>query len=208
MRVKLIIFDGEGILYSWKKAMKVFVKEYDKFLRRFGTSLEEQERLWFQLYPKISSGKVTLREANKRIYRKLGIPASKVDEWLKRDKEITLRHVKLMRNVKKTLLKIKERGIKVAILSDTAHPLRWRLALFKKFGLERGKHYDKLFLSNQIGYEKPHPRAYLSVLNHFKAKPEETIFVGHDEEEIKGAKRLGIKTLNFSSLKNLLNKNC
>jgi putative hydrolase of the HAD superfamily len=199
--IKLIISNGEGILYTGKKAKEIFEKEYDKFLKNFGVSFKEQEKLWLKLYPKISSGKISLREANKIVYKKLGIPVSKVDEWLRKDKEINLKHIKLLKGVKKTLLKIKSKGIKIAILSDTVHPLRWRLELFKKLGLKKGKHYDKLFLSHLIGYEKPHPKAYIKVLEYFKVKPEETLFVGHDREEIEGAKKVGIKTISWKDLK-------
>jgi putative hydrolase of the HAD superfamily len=199
--IKLIILNGEGILYTGKKAKEIFEKEYDKFLKNFGVSFKEQEKLWLKLYPKISSGKISLREANKIVYKKLGIPVSKVDEWLRKDKEINLKHIKLLKGVKKTLLKIKSKGIKIAILSDTVHPLRWRLELFKKLGLKKGKHYDKLFLSHLIGYEKPHPKAYIKVLEYFKVKPEETLFVGHDREEIEGAKKVGIKTISWKDLK-------
>jgi FMN phosphatase YigB (HAD superfamily) len=45
------------------------------------------------------------------------------------------------------------------------------------------------------------------VLNYFKVKPEETIFVGHDKEKIKGARKLGIKTISFSSLKKMKDLN-
>ena len=204
MKPKLIIFDGEGVLYDARKAMKIFEREYDKFLKRFGTSFKEQEKLWLRLYPKISTGKISLRKANEIVYRKLGIPVSKVSEWLRKDREINLKYIRLNKNVKKILLKIKKLGIKVAILSDTVQPLRWRLELFKKFGLVKGKHYDKLFLSRLIGYEKPHPRAYLKVLNYFKVRPEEAIFVGHDRAEMEGARKLKIKPMTFSELKKSL----
>jgi FMN phosphatase YigB (HAD superfamily) len=110
--IKLIISNGEGILYTGKKAKEIFEKEYDKFLKNFGVSFKEQEKLWLKLYPKISSGKISLREANKIVYKKLGIPVSKVDEWLRKDKEINLKHIKLLKGVKKTLLKIKSKGKK------------------------------------------------------------------------------------------------
>ncbi|MEM5882985.1 MAG: HAD-IA family hydrolase [Candidatus Aenigmatarchaeota archaeon] len=201
--LKLVIFDGEGILYSGKKAIKVFEKEYDNFLRKFGVNLGEQHKIWVKFYPKISSGKISLREANKIIYKKLGIPTSKVNEWLRKDKQINLKFIKLYKNRKKLLKKIKSKGIRIAILSDTVHPLKWRLELFKKFGLEKGKHYDKLFISHLIGYEKPHPKAYLKVLEYFKVKPEETIFVGHDKKEIKGAEKVGIKAVGWKELKKI-----
>jgi hypothetical protein len=71
--IKLIIFDGGKILYTAKRVMKIFEKEYDKFLRNFGVSLKEQEKIWLRFYPKISSGRISLKEANKIVYKKLGI---------------------------------------------------------------------------------------------------------------------------------------
>lgn len=197
---KLIIFDGEGILYSGKKVMRIFKKEYNKFLKNFGVSYEKQHKLFLKLYPKISTGKISLREANKIIYKKFGIPISKVDEWLRKDKQINLTYIKLLKNRKKILAKIKSKRIKIAILSDTVHPLRWRLELFKKLDLKKGKHYDKLFLSHFFGYEKPHPKSYLKVLEYFKIKPEEAIFVGHDKKEIEGAKKVGIKIASWEDI--------
>lgn len=139
-----------------------------------------------------------MKEANKKIYKKLGIPTSKVRVWLKQDKRIWFKYTKLNKCIKEFLWKIRKVGIKIAILSDTVHPLKWRLEFFQRVGLIKGKHYDKLFLSNLIGYEKPHPKAYLTVLKYFKVKPEEAIFIGHDKEEMEGAKKLGIKTVNFN----------
>ncbi|MCS7106128.1 MAG: HAD-IA family hydrolase [Candidatus Aenigmarchaeota archaeon] len=204
--IRLIIFDGEGVLYSGKKAMKIFKKEYEKFLKKFRVRFKEQEKIWLKFYPKISSGKISLREANRIIYKKFRIPCSKVDEWLKKDKEIILKYVKLYKNRKKVLEKVKSKGIKIAILSDTVHPLRWRLELFAKLGLKKGKHYDKLFLSNLLGYEKPHPKSYLKVLKYFEVKPEETLFVGHDKEEMKGAENVGIKAVFWKEFQKYLRK--
>jgi beta-phosphoglucomutase-like phosphatase (HAD superfamily) len=79
------------------------------------------------------------------VYEKLGIPKSKVKEWLKKDRQLNLKFVKLNKGAKKILLKTKAKRIKVAILSNTVHPLKWRLELYKKLELIKGKHYDKFF---------------------------------------------------------------
>jgi putative hydrolase of the HAD superfamily len=206
MKIKLAIFDGEGVIYDSKKVMKEFKKEYDSFLRKFGVSLKEQEKLWFKLYPKTLKGKLTLREANEIVYKKLRIPKSKVKEWLKKDRQLSLKFVKIIKGAKKILLKTKAKGIKVAILSNTVHPLKWRLDLYKKLKLIKGKHYDKLFLSNMIGYKKPEKEAYLTVLRYFKVKPKEAVFVGHDIKELEGARKAGIKALTLSQYKKFLTR--
>jgi len=195
MVIRLAILDGEGIIYNCDKTMEIFLKEYEKFVKKFGVNLRFQEKLWFKLYPKIVRGKLKLKEADELIYQKIGIPKSKVKEWLKKDKEILLKYTKVYKDVKKLIEELKKKGIKVAVLSDTVHPLKWRIELFKKLGIEKGKHYDKIFLSNQIGAEKPEPKAYLTVLNYFKVKPEAALFIGHDKEELEGAKRVGMKIL-------------
>lgn len=196
--IKLVIFDGEGVTYNSEKTMKVFVKEYKKFLGKFNVDFKEQEKLWFKFYPKLLRGKIKLVEANTLVYEKLGIPKSYVRKWLRKDREIFLKHTKLYKNVKKLLKRLKEKGLKVAILSNAVHPLRWRIELFNRLGLVKGVHYDKIFLSNQIGFAKPEAGAYLYVLKYFRVKPERAVFVGHDKKEIEGAKRLGIRTLKVS----------
>jgi HAD superfamily hydrolase (TIGR01509 family) len=204
MKIKLAIFDGEGVIYDSKKVIEEFEKEYDSFLRKFGTSLKEQEKLWFKLYPKALKGKLTLREANEIVYQKLRIPKSKVKEWLRKDRQLNLKFVKLNKGAKKILLETKAKRIKVAILSNTVHPLKWRLELYKKLKLVKGKYYDKLFLSNMIGYKKPEREAYLTVLKYFKVKPKEAVFVGHDKKELEGARKVGIKALTLSQYKKFL----
>jgi len=193
--IKLVVFDGEGVIYDSRKVMQVFLRRYRAFLKKFNISFKQQEKLWFQLYPKTVRGKLKLKEANALVYKKLGIPKKYVREWLHTDLSINLKYVKLYPGIKAFMRKLKAKGIKVAVLSDTVHPLAWRLKLFKKLGLVKGKHYDKVFLSNQIGFEKPEANAYLAVLKHFDVKPEEAVFIGHDRAEIEGAKEVGMKTV-------------
>jgi len=204
MSIKLVVFDGGGVLYDANKVDKVFFKEYDKFLKRFGSSVEEQRKIFDKLRPKLARGRISLREANKIIFRKLGVPVSALDEWLRKDLSISLKYVKVNSKARQTLLALKKRGMKVAILSDTVHPFAWRVKLLRKLGILKGKHYDKLFLSSVIGYEKPERGAYLTVLKWFKVKPEEAVFVGHDKEEIEGARKVGMKIVSIKKLKKIL----
>ena len=204
MSIKLVVFDGGGVLYDANKVDKVFFKEYDKFLKRFGSSVEEQRKIFDKLRPKLARGRISLREANKIIFRKLGVPVSALDEWLRKDLSISLKYVKVNSKARQILLALKKRGMKVTILSDTVHPFAWRVKLLKKLGILKGKHYDKLFLSSIIGYEKPERGAYITVLKWFKVKPEEAVFVGHDKEEIEGARKVGMKVASIKKLKKML----
>ncbi len=55
-------------------------------------------------------------------------------------------------------------------------------------------YFDKLFLSHRIKCRKPEEKAYQTVLNFFKVKPEETIFFDDLIENIEVANRLGIQS--------------
>jgi putative hydrolase of the HAD superfamily len=57
--------------------------------------------------------------------------------------------------------------------------------------------FDRIFTSAELGYEKPDKETYLSVLDAFGVKPNEAVFVAHDEDELVGAKKLGIKTISY-----------
>lgn len=195
MKVKLVVFDGEGIVYNCGKVIEVFRKEYSKFLKKFGVKYKDQHKEWLKYYPKIIRGKIKLREVNEIVYKKFGIPKSKVREWLKKDKEINVKYVRVYRDIKRIMEELKKRRIKVAILSNSVHPLRWKIEMLKKIGIEKGKHYDKIFHSNMIGFEKPEKEAYLFVLKYFGVKPEESVFVGHDKEEVDGARKVGMKVI-------------
>lgn len=195
--IKLIIFDAGDVIYDTKRSRQIFFKEYEKFLKKFGKSSKETKRIWEKLYPKLLRGRISLREVKKLEFEKMKISKQKLNEWLKRNKEIKLNYTKPIKGAKRVLLKLKKLGLKIAILSDTVLPRAWRNEMFNKIGIKESKHYNKRFDSNVIGFAKPDEWAYLTVLKYFNVKPNETIFVGHDKEEIEGAKRLGIKTIAF-----------
>ena len=81
----------------------------------------------------------------------------------------------------------------MAVLSDSVHSNKIKSAMLKNKGID--KFFDAVFCSCDIGYQKPEREAYFTVLNRFKAKPEEAIFIGHSKDEIEGARKYKIKTI-------------
>ncbi len=200
-KIKLLIFDAGDIIYDTDVFMKKLFQELEKFFERFNVKLEDELKLWKKLYPRVMVGKLTLKEANEIVFKKIGIPKSKVREWLKINKELCLKYFKPKKDSRKSLEKLKK-NFRIAFLSDTAHPMTWVNEFFKKsLKLERGKHYDKIFTSNRIGFKKPHKKAYEIVLKYFKVKPDETIFIGHDEDELIGATKIGMITISLNGSK-------
>lgn len=60
-------------------------------------------------------------------------------------------------------------------------------------------HFEKIFSSHELKTRKPESKIYEIVLDYLKLKPEQTIFLDDNEENINGAKKLGILTILVTS---------
>lgn len=196
--IKLIIFDAGDILYNFNW-LEVFNKEIKKFVKKhkLRNSVEDFHRYWNSedISKSADTGKISLREANRRHLKKLGIPENLLDEYQEIDFK-ALKNLKIKDSkIKETILKLKEKGYKVAVLSDTPHSKDHKKIMLDIVGLDGV--FDEIFVSSELGHTKPDKESYLTVMKHFGAKPNETVFVGHDEDELVGAKKLGIKTISY-----------
>jgi len=198
--IKLAVFDINGVLQSKEGLNEYFTKEFYAFLKRHNaTEPADADVRWKRMESLIHKGKLTLREARIIELDLMGIPRKYLSEYEKID-EGQLKIVKTTEPGAKTaLVKLRQMGCKVAALSDSLHPKKTVMKNLNKIGI--GKMLDGVFLSSSIGYKKPHRKAYEAVLKYFKANPDETIFVGHDDDEMLGARRLGITAVSYRQSK-------
>lgn len=92
---------------------------------------------------------------------------------------------------RKTLNLLKEKGLKLAIVSDAPKLKAWiRLV---NMGIENI--FDVVIAYEDTGRKKPSPLPFKAALKSLKVKPEECLMVGDmPHRDMKGAKKLGIKT--------------
>ncbi|HZX20115.1 MAG TPA: HAD-IA family hydrolase, partial [archaeon] len=93
--------------------------------------------------------------------------------------------------VRSTLIKLKEKGLKLGIVSDAPRLKAWlRLA---EMGLT--DFFDFAVTLDDTGKTKPDQLPFQAALKNLKCKPEEVLFVGDNPgRDIKGAKKAGMKT--------------
>ncbi len=85
---------------------------------------------------------------------------------------------------------IKDKGIKVGVLTDVAYGMD-REYIMKD--LEPIADYiDVILTSTETGFRKPNPNSFLSMLEKLNVRPDEIIYVGDEEKDIVGANNLGI----------------
>ena len=194
-RIKLIIFDAGGVLYE-EIDEDLLTKTVLDFLRRHGVdkSLDEIEKSW-ERYEKLGKvGKMKYEDVKKMWLKEMGLlKFSK--EWDKEEIGLWLA-TKMKKGVNRVLKKLRE-NYKLAVLSDSIMSCEEKRYVMELVGIDTSL-FDKIFTSNDIGYEKPHPKSYETVLHHFSVKPEEAVFVGHDKEELDGASRVGLTVVDVS----------
>ncbi|MDD5192506.1 MAG: HAD family hydrolase [Candidatus Nanoarchaeia archaeon] len=64
--------------------------------------------------------------------------------------------------------------------------------------------FDPIVISCQVGYRKPHPAIYQEAMRRANARSEKCIFASHDEQEIIGADRVGMKGILAKSLEEVI----
>ncbi|WP_448566702.1 HAD family hydrolase [Thermus sp.] len=130
-------------------------------------TLEEEEALWHHLVEEAA--------------QELRLPKERLLPW---------RYYRFMKRAPgaEALLKaLKARGLKIGVLSNTLPSLRESLAYH---GLDA--YVDGFFASTALGVAKPHPEAFLLALEALGLKPEETLYLDDDPENVEAARRLGL----------------
>lgn len=90
---------------------------------------------------------------------------------------------------------LRERGYQVAILSNWDHRLRVLLERMNLLG-----HFDELFISSEVGYEKPDPRIFQKVTERLHLPPQALLHIGdsrhHDADAARAAGWQGLLLAN------------
>ncbi len=104
--------------------------------------------------------------------------------------------VEFFDGVPETLLALKDAGYLLGIITDTANPISTKLNWFDQGGFVHV--WDSIISSSELGIRKPDPGIYQAALHQLGVTACKTVFVGHKESELKGAREVGIKTVAFN----------
>lgn len=116
-----------------------------------------------------------------------------VDYWVKYYWEQMFSMVRVFPGVFTTLDTLQEHHT-MCILSDSDGSHEIKLARIEQLGLL--KYFDHIFTSDLVGRNKPHPKMFLQVLEHYKVAAEQCVMIGdHPEVDLVTAKELGMHTV-------------
>lgn len=186
--IKNVLFDFGGVIVSLNKqqALDRFtqigfpnIQEYLGEFRQKGIFLEYEE------------GKISPENFYKEFRRLSGSTAT--------DTEIDSGWLGFLAGIpeyKFQLLKDLRKKYNVYLLSNT-NPSVMKWAFSKEFtpeGLNIGDFFDKCYLSYEIGYAKPDPEIFESILADGKMDPAETLFLDDGKANIEIGAKFGFQT--------------
>ncbi len=136
---------------------------------------------------------------------------SELSFWKKFDKEFDVKtnpkilekrlnnYYKINAQTKNLIKKLRRNGYKIGFLSNSVREIVRYLE--KKYKIS--KLFDFGIYSHNVKTRKPKAKIFKLLLKKIGAKPDEIIFIDDNSSYLKGARKLGIKTVRYVSTKQL-----
>lgn len=190
--IKAVLFDLDNTLIDFWKMKRLCSEEAIRAMVDAGLKIDEEkgtERL-FKLYEEHGMEDQRIFDKFiKSVHGKMDykILASGVAAY----RRVKFGHLATYPHTRETLIKLKEKGLKLGIVSDAPVKQAWlRLAELNLIDF-----FDVVIAFESKGEMKPHAMPFKKALKKLKLKPEEILFVGDNpKRDILGAQRLGMKT--------------
>ena len=186
------IFDAGGVLQTYEVMESIF----EDIVQTLKISRAEFDQVWEKYHDYLSIGEWSEDKFWQFLLKETGSRQKLPEESL------LLRQYKKKFQINQQVLeivkKLKARGIKLAILTNTMDP-------HTDFNTEMGLYDDfevKIF-SNRVGIKKPDPRIYQICLDKLQVLAKEAFMVDDKERNLKPAEALGITGILFTTPKQL-----
>lgn len=187
--IKNIVFDLGGVIITLDRGEAV-----NRFIKMGLKNAEELLSAYHQkgIFLELEEGKLSQEEFYEAVRKEAGkfIPDEAIEYgWMGFMKEIPEYKLNLLEE-------LKQEGYRVYLLSNT-NPviMKWAFSsAFSPQGKSIDSYFDKLYLSYQIGYTKPHPEIFRFMFRDSGMLPNETLFIDDGIANVEMGKKLGMET--------------
>lgn len=190
--IKAVLFDLDNTLIDFLKMKRLSCEAAIDAMIAAGLNVKHDEglKLIYELY-----GKHGMEE--KTIFQKLLISLNKkIDYKILAAGIVAYRRVRTgllepYPNVESTLLKLKSKGLKLAIVTDAPRLKAW----IRLEAMKLSNYFDAVVAFEDTKQRKPSKMPFKAALKQLGLKPEQCLMVGDwPERDIKGAKAVGMRT--------------
>ena len=191
-----MIFDMGDIFFDatpWRKALTVYLQNH-------GIDIDYPTlcRRWEKKLVAVYLGRRPYWDAFRELMADFGLTGNKINEAedAAKKKAVGTEERVLFDGVAETLSQLKARSVKLAVLSDTESSEPVVRSRLREMGIEQN--FDAVVTSVDIGHVKPQPEAFAEVMRQLHVEAPETIFVGHDVDELEGAMQCGLTAIAYN----------
>jgi len=198
--IKTIIFDVGGVLALGRKSF--FLKNHSSkgvheyMAKKLRISLDT----WFDsidtIYAEAIEGKASKEKALEVMSKNNKIFGDKLERLFVRAYR---KNFKQNKRLYKLAFKLKEKGYRIAILSD-----QWQVSKEALMPEKYTSRFDTIIVSCDVGFRKPNPKIYELLFKKLKTHYKNSVFIDNRDWNLKPAKKLGIKTILFKNNRQLI----
>ncbi len=183
--LKLIVFDCDGVMFNSKRANCMY---YNHLLSHFGLALMSEGE---ENYVHMSN----VSDSLQHIFRHYSSPTTEEVNAFRQlcDYEPFLQYMEIEEDLVE-FLDITRKKYHLAISTNRTNTM---LPLLKSYNLE--SYFGKVVTAATARRPKPAPDGLLEILNYFKCKPEETVFIGDSIVDEEHARSCGVPLIAFKS---------
>ncbi|MEM4267552.1 MAG: TIGR02253 family HAD-type hydrolase [Candidatus Woesearchaeota archaeon] len=202
--IKAVLFDLDNTLIDFMRMKKECCDAAISAMISAGLNIEKKKGLktLFDLYDKygIEYSQI-FQEFLKKVNRKIDYKILANGIYAYRKVQVGL--IEPYPGVVPTLIKLREKGLKLAIVTDAPTLKAW----LRLVEMRLDSFFDVVVCFEDTGKHKPHKKPFALAIKKLKVKPTEAVFIGDwPERDIVGARSLGIKTV-FAKYGYSMNKN-
>ncbi len=156
-------------------------------------------RLWNETFmplgPSLTDGRMTVAQAFATVLERCGRQPTDdlVQALVERDRELLVRWSQLFEDTVPFLELLREKGVRVALVSNCSDTTR---ALLEHLQVDRL--VDAMVLSCEVGWAKPASEIFKRALQDIEADPAECVFVDDQARFCAGALALGVPTVQIA----------
>jgi len=175
----LLVTDLTGI---WFEVSEQYKKLTEEFLKKHGA---KRMASWSNYAKPARTGKISYEEALRLWFKECGIEERNIVKKFFEFENRVLKDVLIFKG--KEVLEELSGKIRIIGLTDAPKPREEIVKILKTGGTD--KYFHDVFSSHDIKAEKP------EAFEIIRKKFGEFVFLGHEDDEILGARKLGIKTI-------------
>lgn len=106
-------------------------------------------------------------------------------------KRALLKGARLFSRTEQLLAYLRNQGYHLGIASNRPSRFSWIIIRH----LRLGKYFEYVLCADRIKHGKPHPEILQRIMRRFKARPQETLYIGDMNIDAQAGRRAGIKTI-------------